>query len=308
MKLSEAAYRRITFWTIVALGAIVLTGAAVRLTGSGLGCPDWPTCADRRIVPPWEYHAIIEFGNRLVTGAVSIAVVSAVLGSYRRRPRRRDLIWWSWGLAAGVGAQVILGRWVVTSELAPQVVIAHFLLSMVLLWNAVVLHHRAGPDRAGGARPRAALRAMSPDHDGRPPPRTPQGARPRAALWAMSLAAGWVLVSGTLVTGSGPHGGDEEARRLGFDIAGAARLHSAGVIVFCLIVLTLLWMLRKAPWEARRPVYGLLAVVLAQGSVGYLQYFTGVPVLLAGLHVLGAVSVWWSALHVHLTVSRRLPA
>lgn len=282
MRLSEAGYRRITFWAIAALGAIVLTGAAVRLTGSGLGCPDWPACADRRIVPPWEYHAVIEFGNRLVTGAVSAAVVLAVLGSYRRRPRRRDLIWWSWGLAAGVGAQVILGRWVVTSELAPWVVIAHFLLSMVLLWNAVVLHHRAGPGRVAGARPRAALRAMS-------------------------LAAGWVLVSGTLVTGSGPHGGDEEARRLGFDIAEVSRLHSAGVIVFCLIVLTLLWTLRKAPWEVRRPVYGLLAVVLAQGSVGYLQYFTGVPVLLAGLHVLGAVGVWWSALHVHLTVPRRLP-
>ena len=148
INVKPSAYRRITLWTIVALGAIVLTGVSVRLTGSGLGCPDWPSCDDQ-FFPTEEnqYHAWIEFGNRLVTGVVSVAVVLAVLGSLWRVPRRNDLVWWSLGLVAGVGAQVILGRWVVTSELEPWVVIAHFLLSMVLLWNAIVLHHRADEER-----------------------------------------------------------------------------------------------------------------------------------------------------------------
>ena len=291
-QISAAAYRRITFWTIVALGAIVLSGAAVRLTGSGLGCPDWPTCADQRIVPPWEYHAVIEFGNRLVTGLVSIAVVLAVLGSWRRRPRRPDLAWWSLGLVAGVAAQVVLGRWVVTSDLAPVAVIIHFLLSMVLLWNAVVLHHRAGPGYADD-EPREAI----PSGGGR---------GVRAMLWATSVAAGWVLVNGTLVTGSGPHGGDEHARRLGFDISNVARIHSLSVIAFCLMTLAVLWMLARAgaSRETRRPVYVLLGVIAGQGFIGYVQYFTDVPEILVGLHVLGAVSVWWAVLHAHLTVSR----
>ena len=287
--ISPAAYRRITRAAIIALGAIVLTGAAVRLTGSGLGCPDWPTCSRSRIVPPWEYHALIEFGNRLVTGAVSAAVILAVLGSVRRRPRRPDLVWWSLGLVAGVGAQVILGRWVVTSHLAPWVVIAHFLLSMVLLWNAAVLHHRAGRDDI--ARPAPSV-----------------GGGVRALLWAMSAVAGWVLVNGTLVTGSGPHGGDADALRLAFDISNLVRLHSLSVVLFCLLTLLLLWMLarRRAARTTLRPVYALLAVVAGQGVVGYVQYFTGVPEALVGLHVLGAIAFWWAALHVHLTVPRRL--
>ena len=287
--ISPAAYRRITFWTIVALGAIVLTGVSVRLTGSGLGCPDWPSCDDQ-FFPTEEnqYHAWIEFGNRLVTGVVSVAVVLAVLGSLWRAPRRNDLVWWSLGLVAGVGAQVILGRWVVTSELKPWVVIAHFLLSMVLLWNAIVLHHRADERNRRDRSPTLRL----------------GDSRLRAVLWAMSALAGWVLVNGTLVTGSGPHGGDENAERLSFDIADVARLHSISVIVFCVLVLGIFWMLFRSslPEEALKPMYVLLVVIAMQGFIGYLQYFNDVPELLVGMHVLGAISVWWATLHAHLTV------
>ena len=288
--IKPATYRRITFWTIVALGAIVLTGVSVRLTGSGLGCPDWPNCDDQQFVPTgeYQYHAWIEFGNRLVTGVVSVAVILAVLGSLWRIPKRNDLVWWSLGLVAGVGAQVILGRWVVTSELEPWIVIAHFLLSMVLLWNAIVLHHRAD-DRACS------------DH---PPEADQTNSRLRAMLWVMSVLAGWVLVSGTLVTGAGPHGGDENAERLSFDIADVARLHSISVIVFCIIVLGIFWMLFRSssPEEALKSMYVLMTVVAMQGFIGYLQYFNDVPELLVGLHVLGAISVWWATLHAHLTV------
>ena len=322
--ISPATYRRITFWTIVALGAIVLTGVSVRLTGSGLGCPDWPSCDDQ-FFPTEEnqYHAWIEFGNRLVTGVVSVAVVLAVLGSLWRVPKRNDLVWWSLGLVAGVGAQVILGRWVVTSELKPWVVIAHFLLSMVLLWNAIVLHHRADErnrrDRSPTAGNGLGFRNGPPaSSDGSPSLRTsPQAdlssttlrlgdSRLRAMLWVMSVLAGWVLVNGTLVTGSGPHGGDENAERLSFDIADVARLHSISVIVFCVLVLGIFWMLFRSslrlPEEALKPMYVLMAVIAMQGFIGYLQYFNDVPELLVGLHVLGAISVWWATLHAHLTV------
>lgn len=297
INVSPATYRRITFWTIVALGAIVLTGVSVRLTGSGLGCPDWPNCDDQQFIPTgeYQYHAWIEFGNRLVTGVVSVAVILAVLGSLWRVPKRNDLVWWSLGLVAGVGAQVILGRWVVTSELKPWIVIAHFLLSMVLLWNAIVLHHRADERNR---------KDSSPSDTSSDPPSG--DSRLRAMLWVMSVLAGWVLVNGTLVTGSGPHGGDENAERLSFDIADVARLHSISVIVFCVLVLGIFWMLFRSSWrlpeEALKPMYVLMVVIAMQGFIGYLQYFNDVPELLVGLHVLGAISVWWATLHAHLTV------
>lgn len=311
--IKPATYRRITFWTIVALGAIVLTGVSVRLTGSGLGCPDWPNCDDQQFIPTgeYQYHAWIEFGNRLVTGVVSVAVILAVLGSLWRVPKRNDLVWWSLGLVAGVGAQVLLGRWVVTSELEPWIVIAHFLLSMVLLWNAIVLHHRAD-ERNRKDRSPSDTSSEPPSGDSLsklPSERNPSQAgdsRLRAMLWVMSVMAGWVLVNGTLVTGSGPHGGDENAERLSFDIADVARLHSISVIVFCIIVLGIFWMLFRSSWrlpeEALKPMYVLMVVIAMQGFIGYLQYFNDVPELLVGLHVLGAISVWWATLHAHLTV------
>src|ERR1700736_1232278 len=146
-RLSPASYRRITFLALWALGFIIVTGGAVRLTGSGLGCPDWPTCANHQVVAPWQYHAMVEFGNRIVTGLVSVGVVLAVLGSRIRVPRRRDLTLLSWGLVAGVMGQIVLGGEAVKHKLAPPFIMGHFLLSMLLLWDALVLHHRAGqPD------------------------------------------------------------------------------------------------------------------------------------------------------------------
>ena len=196
-------------------------------------------------------------------------------------------MWWSLGLVVGVGAQVILGRWVVTSDLKPWVVIAHFLLSMVLLWNAIVLHHRADENN---------LRFCRNSNIG--------NSRLQAMLWVMSVMAGWVLVNGTLVTGSGPHGGDEIAERLNFDIADVARLHSFSVIFFSAIVLGIFWMLfrSQSAEKALKPMYVLMVVIGMQGFIGYLQYFNDVPELLVGIHVLGSISVWWATLHAHLAV------
>ncbi|MEZ5181298.1 MAG: COX15/CtaA family protein [Acidimicrobiales bacterium] len=144
-----AAYRKITMVSLVLLAAIVVTGAGVRLTGSGLGCTDWPRCTDETFTPSSDLHANIEFWNRMITGLVSAAVVAAVLGSLRRAPRRRDLTWLSLGLVAGVLGQIVLGGIVVLTHLNPWLVQGHFVLSMVLVANATVLTHRAGlPDGA----------------------------------------------------------------------------------------------------------------------------------------------------------------
>jgi cytochrome c oxidase assembly protein subunit 15 len=286
--LSPAAYRRVTLFALLALTFIIVTGASVRLTGSGLGCPDWPTCAENRVVAPWEYHAMVEFVNRTITGLVSVAVMLAVLGSLVRRPRRRDLLWLSLGLVAGVIGQIVLGGLTVLFELKPGFVMAHFLLSMVLLANAVVLHHRAGRP-AGPSRPAVGGELM--------------------ALGRLEVAtAGLAIFLGTIVTSSGPHGGDEDAERLPFLLPDVTRLHGIAVMLFLAVTLVTLWRLRRAGVDQRilRRSEILLVVLVAQAAVGYVQYFTGVPALLVGVHVAGAAAVWVAVLRLHLAFSAPL--
>ncbi|MFZ6004324.1 MAG: COX15/CtaA family protein [Actinomycetota bacterium] len=286
--ISPRAYRIITLTALVALGAIVVSGAAVRLTGSGMGCPTWPTCEDGSLVPRGATggHGWIEFLNRVFTGAVSLAVALAVLGSRRRRPFRRDLTLWSWGLVAGVFAQALLGGLVVFLHVTPVAVAGHYLLSAVLVWNAVVLHHKAGEPDGVVSRPRAT---------------------PELLRWSRALvgAAGVVLVSGTFVTGSGPHGGDEAADRLPFAVTTVARVHSLAVWVLLAIVVVVLRRVSRGdaagPAVARGNV--LVALIVAQGTLGYFQYFTGVPEVLVGLHVLGSVLVWVAVLRFHLALT-----
>jgi cytochrome c oxidase assembly protein subunit 15 len=265
----------------VSLAMIIVTGAAVRLTGSGLGCSDWPRCSQDKFVADLDYHPMIEFLNRLFTGAVSIFVVLAVLGSLVRRPRRRDLTWWSLGLVAGVVGQIVLGGLVVLFELSPWLVIAHFVPSMILVWNGVVLRTKAG-------------------HDGSPAPAmvAPSLVWLGRAMVVFTIA---VVLSGTLVTGSGPHGGDENVERLPFLIHTVARVH--GVLVMSLLALTLV-VGRKlftdhASAAIRNRYITVLAVLVAQGAIGYTQYFTGVPVLLVGLHIAGATALWIAMLWFH---------
>jgi cytochrome c oxidase assembly protein subunit 15 len=283
--LSPPAYRRVTLFALLALTFIVVTGGAVRLTGSGLGCPDWPTCAQNRVVAPWEYHAMVEFVNRTITGLVSVAVMLAVLGSLFRRPRRRDLLWLSVGLVGGVIGQIVLGGLTVLFELRPGFVMAHFLVSMVLLANAVVLHHRAG----------------------RPPgPTRPAVSADLLALGRLEVAvAGLVIFLGTIVTSSGPHGGDEKAERLPFLLPDVTRLHGIAVMLFLAVTLVTMWRLRKAgvaPLIMRRSEV-LLAVLVAQAALGYVQYFTGVPAVLVAFHIAGATAVWVAVLRLHLAFS-----
>ena len=288
--MSPRAYQRVAAAALGALAFIVVTGAAVRLTGSGLGCPDWPTCTRDRIVAPLEYHAMVEFLNRTVTGAVSVAVVVAVLGALWRVPRRTDLVWLSLGLVAGVAAQVVLGGLTVIFHLAPPVVMGHFLLSMVLIANAVVLHHRAARPEGWVTRPRAAPAV-------------------RHAAGAMIGLASVVLVTGTVVTASGPHGGDADVARLGFFVPDVARVHGVSVVGFLAVTIaTLLVARRHAAPEVTRSGTVLLAVLVGQAAIGYTQYFLGVPVVLVALHVAGATAVWVATLRFFLaTHDHRAP-
>jgi cytochrome c oxidase assembly protein subunit 15 len=286
-RLSPRAYQRITLIALVALVFIIVTGAAVRLTGSGLGCSDWPTCEENSLVAPLEYHAMIEFVNRLITGLVSAAVIVAVLGSLVRQPRRRDLTWWSLGLVAGVIGQIILGGLTVLFELRPPFVIAHFVLSMVLVWNAVVLHQR------GRFASVASLPVVAP--------------KVRALSRVLIVSASAVILTGTIVTGTGPHGGDEEVDRLSFSLEAVARVHSATVWIFLALTIVMLIVLRKtgAPASVDRHAWLLVGAIVVQGAIGYIQYFTGVPPWLVILHVFGSVVIWMTVLGFHLSLRAR---
>jgi cytochrome c oxidase assembly protein subunit 15 len=276
MRLTPSRYRAVTFAALFALMAIIVTGAAVRLTGSGLGCADWPACSDSKFIDVSSRHAAIEQINRLFTGFVSIAVIAAVLGSLIRVPRRRDLTWLSLGLVAGVLGQIVLGGITVLVDLHPLAVQGHMIVSLVLVANAVVLVHRASePDDGESVRPVS-----------------PEISRHAVGIAALTALA---LVTGTVVTGAGPHAGDEEARRFGIEIATAARVHGASVIVAVATMVTLVWRLRRRTAERAELadwISAWIVVALLQGAIGYIQYFSEVPALLVGLHVLGATTLW----------------
>jgi cytochrome c oxidase assembly protein subunit 15 len=288
MEISPATYRRITLFAVAALAFITISGGAVRITGSGLGCSDWPTCEENQFVAPLDQpHAVVEFVNRLVTGGVSLAVILAVLGALLRVPRRQDLVWLSVGLVIGLIAEILLGAVVVVLELAPVSVIGHYLLSIVLLWNALVLH-----DRAGGA-PGAAVPVV-PHRD--------------VVLGRVLVSWGFVvLAAGTVVTGAGPHAGDPEAKRLELAVPTVARLHGSAVVAFLLVALAALWDTTRnsAPRQTVTRGRVLTGAAVVQAAIGYAQYFTGVPVILVGLHLVGAVVVWISVVRFHLGLFAR---
>lgn len=294
-------YLRICRVAVLALAAIIVTGATVRLTGSGLGCTDWPLCEEGKPVAPMEFHAMVEFVNRLITGLVSAAVIAAVLGSRRRTPRRRDLTAWSWLLVGGVVAQIVIGAFVTISELKYSVVAVHFLVSMVLVWAAVVLTHRAAD---------AGLDADA--EAGRAVPVWRRTDRPWSVEGRGLVALGTaVLVSGSIVTSAGKHPGattghdgtEHVVERLPLDIGSVARVHSAFVWLLCLLTLVIVIRTRRDAGPVGRAARELLVVIVAQGALGYVQYFSGVPALMVAFHVAGATLVWVMAVRLALVAA-----
>jgi len=283
--ISPNSYRVVVAIALVLLSTIVVTGALVRLSGSGLGCSDWPNCTDQRLVQFGNPNQTIEQVNRLFTGLVSIAVIAAVLGSLRRRPYRRDLVWLSWGLVAGVLAQIVLGGITVLVHLHPIAVAGHFVVSMFLVGDAVVLLWRCG--QPTGRREPVVERTdllIS-----------------RAAVAAMCA----LLLTGPAVTGSGPHAGDRSAQRFGWTLPDVTRVHSINMWIFLALVTVLL--VRLARSGASGPVLArgsrLLVAIVVQGGIGYLQYELGIPTWLVTLHIAGATTVAGLTVWFHLGLS-----
>jgi cytochrome c oxidase assembly protein subunit 15 len=258
--------RPLAWASVVANIVIVVSGGAVRLTGSGLGCPTWPRCTDESFTPhdSLSLHSAIEFSNRMLTFVlVAVAVVTfvAAVQSGRRELRRTALV-----LALGIPAQAVIGGISVLTDLNPWVVSFHLLSSMAMIGVAVLFFRLVDRDR---------------------PLEAATAAKPVSALAWSLFAAGWaVLYVGTVVTGAGPHAGDKKAPRNGLDPLQLSQLHAD--LVFLFVGLTIGLFATGASAQALKAAKLLLVVELAQGAIGFVQYFTDVPVVLVGFHMLGA--------------------
>jgi cytochrome c oxidase assembly protein subunit 15 len=279
--------RPVALAQLVANMVIVVTGGAVRLTGSGLGCPTWPRCTDASYVTTeaMGWHGAVEFGNRTLTSVVSVLAVACVLLAVLAVPRSRRRV----GLAvltfAGIPAQIVMGGITVHTHLNPWAVACHFLISMGVIASAYQLWVASGePDTAAHPVVRPPLRALT---------------------WLTLWVTVAVLVVGTIVTGSGPHAGDQSAKRTGLDPGMIAQLHTDLVMLLIGLSTALWFALRasRAPQRAQRAVLWLIGAELGQGVIGFVQYFTHLPVLLVGLHMAGACLVWVAVLAT-LTATR----
>jgi cytochrome c oxidase assembly protein subunit 15 len=273
---------------------IVVTGGAVRLTGSGLGCPTWPRCVASSYVPTraMGHHGLIEFGNRTLFFMVGVLAVAALAAAAARRPRRRDQVTLAALVLAGIPAQAVLGGLTVLTKLNPWLVASHFLLSIAVITPAYLLWHTT---RTTEGAPAAA------------DPATAVAGPLRAIAALVGAVSAVVLMVGTVVTGSGPHAGDAHARRTGLDPGMVAQLHADGVMLLVGLSIAL-WLALRATGAGRpavRAAGALVVVELAQVAIGFVQYFTHLPVLLVGLHMAGACLVWVATLAV---LVRTLPA
>jgi heme a synthase len=273
VSVTAGTVRRVLLANVVVQVAIVVTGGVVRLTGSGLGCTTAPECTPGRVTPFADQHVsihrAIEFGNRLLTTVVLLVaglVLVAVWRWGRRSLRRLAVVPLLLTLA-----QAVLGAITVRTGLNPGTVMAHFLLSMVLVTVSTVLFHRSGEGDA---------------------PAVPLVRRELTVLaWGCASVLAAVLVVGTVVTGTGPHAGDaDNPPRFDLDLRLVSWLHSDLVLVFTGLLVALVLGLRlvDAPRSARRAAGALGLLTVAQGAIGYTQYFTGLPAVLVGLHMLGA--------------------
>ncbi|MEU0739718.1 COX15/CtaA family protein [Streptomyces sp. NPDC006134] len=269
---------------------IVVTGGAVRLTGSGLGCPTWPKCTEDSIHNTAEMgvHGYIEFGNRLLTYVLCAAVGWAIIAARSQKPYRRGLTRLGWAQFWVVMGNAVLGGIVVLVGLNPYTVAAHFLLSSALIAVATVMWQRT---REGDAAPRPLV-----------------GASVRQLVWVLVAVSVLLIAVGTVVTGAGPHAGDSsEVPRMPLDWETVTKLHA--VLAWIVVTLTFaLWFVLKAVDAPRGPLgrtRDLFLILLAQGTVGYVQYFTDLPEILVGLHMLGSAVMWIWVLRVLLSLRER---
>ncbi|MEW2138373.1 COX15/CtaA family protein [Streptomyces sp. NPDC005409] len=287
---SPRIVRRAALAAFVMSVAIVITGGAVRLTGSGLGCDTWPKCTDESLIATQAqgFHGAIEFGNRMLTYVLSAAVGWFILAARSAEPRRHALTKLGWLQFVIVMGNAVLGGITVRTGLNPYSVAGHFLLATALIAVTTVSLQRTG------------------EGDTAPRPRVPGPVRKLS--WALIAATLVLVAAGTVVTGSGPHAGDSsEIERMPFDWTTTAHVHAVAAWLVCALAVAMWLVLRvvDAPTDTRARARDLLIVLLAQGGIGYVQFFTQVPEILVAAHMLGSCLVWICVLRVALSLRER---
>jgi heme a synthase len=295
LAVTPSQYRRVAYIALAALALIVLTGAAVRLTDSGLGCPDWPRCYGKA-VPPLQTHSLIEWGNRVVGVLVGLTTAAAAVLALTRRPFRRDLAWLAWSLPLGVVAQAALGAILISDRLAPGAVMAHFGLSMVILIGAVALAWRATFEP--GSRPRST---------------------DRLGVWSVRALAplgAITIFAGTAATAAGPHSGGisgQHVHRLHFKGAGTltwvVHRHATIAAIFGVVAIAV-WLLHRHRGASERglePLTVLCVLLAGQGLVGSVQYELHLPSDMVWVHVGLATLTWMTILWAVAAAGRLVP-
>ncbi|MER5443513.1 COX15/CtaA family protein [Streptomyces sp. NPDC002790] len=287
---TQRTVQRAAMSAVVMTVLIVCTGGAVRLTGSGLGCPTWPKCTDQSLTATSEmgFHGAIEFGNRMLTYVLCAAVGWAIIAARSQKPWRRTVTRLGWAQFWIVMGNAVLGGIVVLVGLNPYTVAAHFVLTTTLLTVAVLMWQRT---REGDAEPRPLV-----------------GKAIKQLVWALVAAAALLILVGTVVTGAGPHAGDSsDVHRMPLDWETVSKVHA--VLAWIVVTLTFaLWFVLKAVDAPKGPLHrtrDLFLILLAQGTIGYVQYFTDLPEVLVGLHMLGSALVWIGVLRVVLALRER---
>ena len=280
--------RRISLANLIAQSGIIVTGAIVRLTGSGLGCPTWPDCAPGSLIPVAGqvegFHKYIEFGNRTLTFLV--LAISIALFVFSLLNEKRNIIVWSFLPLIGTLLQAVLGGITVLTGLNPGTVMAHFLLSIVLVGISVKIYDYFNNQRTLKALPKIVDKYVK----------------------VVTLVGLAVIILGTITTGSGPHSGDEIAARFNLDIRVIAWLHADSVLLFVGLVVGLLVISRinKESKQIYKITRTLFIICLVQGFIGYVQWFNGLPWILVSFHVIGAVITWIAITNLALYSSNTL--
>ncbi len=286
---SPATVRKVALVSVICYALLVLSGGAVRLTGSGLGCPDWPSCFQHHLTAVSSFHPIVEFTNRLVSVAVTLVSLAALAVAALRTPPRRDLILLSGGLVAGIAAQIVLGGLVVLFKLNPYLVALHFVLTIVILADAIVLYHRSGnrPTRAEPVIGRDLVLLA------------------RLQLSTLTL----VTVLGTVVTGAGPHAGGPGARRIPIAFRDIAEVHSTAALFHIGVTLASQFAFHhaNAPQVVLRRGRIFIEVMVLQGALGYLQYFLHDAAWVIEFHLAGATTLWITGIGFFLSLYRHPP-
>lgn len=290
MRVDPKLFRLLALLTLICYSLLVLTGGAVRLTGSGLGCADWPTCTAHSLVAPLSFHPMMEFGNRLVTVAASVISVATFLAALARRPFRRDLVWLAGGIIAGLAAQVILGGLVVLTKLNPYLVGLHFLLTIVMIANALYLYHRCETP-ATKAEPVVG----------------------KELVWLARLiivVLGFVLMAGTATSGAGPHTGSLQAKRIDYSFRALAELHADFALLLIGITLATLFAVHQAhaPFQVQKRAWTMMELMAIQGALGYTQYFLHDSALVIEFHLAGATLVSIAVLSFYISLHHHLPS